>query len=106
MSVCAYVPILNICIHVSLQDTQLYFDPDRGCYYDYDPVTRQYSFHSRVTIANKEKEREEERKRKKKLHEEIIDLCSTSSEELGDWVHIVFHIMNTSIDVRVSSFQS
>ena len=60
--VCVY----EILVHketpsISHQETKLYYDPDLGCYYEYDYETKKYSFHSRVSLPEAPKEKKRKR---------------------------------------------
>ena len=60
------------------QDSQLYYDPESGTYYEYDMETRQYQVHSRVKLPKKRR-----RSRPEDGMGTVIDLCSSESESEG-----------------------
>ena len=71
-----------IIVHVSLssclQESQLYYDPECGTYYEYDTETRQYQVHSRVKLPSK---RSRSKQKGAGQQDGVIDLCSSSESD-------------------------
>ena len=68
-------------LHVSTQESKLYYDADQGTYYYFDPETKQYSVHSRVKLPAKTESDQE--KMESKTNDDIINLCSSEEEFTG-----------------------
>lgn len=79
---CGKIKVIAYClVHVSTQESKLYYDADQGTYYYFDPETRQYSVHSRVKLPAKTESDQEKVESKSK--DDVINLCSSEEEFIG-----------------------